>query len=599
MRGAHAIGGVVAAVLLTACGPVRTVIAQMGEPCTPVAPGEKSEECAEGLCIALDSQSGVCSGACESDQNCPDGFLCQAAGRYGKVCRTLQGCKTDQDCPSGHVCNPDSGNCYIKVTRGLCSPCQDVKQCPEGGACFRALGSQEQFCTTACGAGDVCPQGFACEQVAAGTGGALVKQCVPVSRTCNAGKELCAGCRGDGECGGPFDLCVRNVVSGETFCGRDCNPLKNVCPTAGCEPRALPSAENPDCPVGFACTNLGQSTDPEESGPWQCVPNSNTCRGWCDAKDEVGQLRQCGLGQACVGNTCLAASDGRECAPCFDNDDCRKGDHPENRCVVNNCPDCPYRGEAFCATPCADTDACVRSFGPGFVCRAVVDVNGQLRNHCIPQRGTCASGLRRVGDDCSVGGAADCVTQACVRAGAVSLCTMACTKDAQCADGRYRCCEASAQGYDCSPERRAVDGPLGGSGICAPIGGLFGDDCSPGRPPCQSGTCLDLGTARLCTDTCSAGAACRAGFACRAAKQSDGTGEVQVCFPEGGGKIGAECDFGPAACESGLCIRKDSGPLCSQYCKDTADCPEGWACELNLDVTLRSIQACIPPSLLP
>ena len=88
-------------------------------------------------------------------------------------------------------------------------------------------------------------------------------------------------------------------------------------------------------------------------------------------------------------------------------------------------------------------------------------------------------------------------------------------------------------------------------------------------------------------------------FACRTAQQQDGSGEVQVCFPEGGGKAGADCDFGPAACESGLCIRKDSGPLCTLPCPSGTGCPESWSCELTLTVTDQSIQACIPPSLLP
>jgi hypothetical protein len=582
--------------LASACGPIRTQISAMGEPCTPMAPGLKSEECAEGLCIALDSATGVCSGACQADQDCPDDFVCNAAGKYGRVCQKLAGCKEDVDCPSGHVCNAVTGNCHIKVSRGLCSPCQDVAQCPEGGTCFKAVGSGEQFCTSPCLAGDVCPSGFGCEQIPAGPAGALVKQCVPTARTCNQGKELCAGCKGDLECGGQFDLCVRNVVSGETFCGQDCNPTKNVCPTEGCDPKLLPTASNPDCPTGFGCTNLAPGAD---DGIWQCTPNSNTCGDYCNGTNEIDQTRQCGLGKTCTQNHCVAATDGRECAPCFDNDDCRKGDHPENRCLVNNCPDCQFKGETFCATPCADDAACVRSFGPGFACKLVTEVNGTQRNYCIPQRGTCKSGLARVGDDCSVNGAAECVTQVCLRAGTTAICSMACTQDSQCGDSKFQCCEATSAGYDCSPDQRGPTGPKSGAGVCAPIGGLFGDDCSPGRPPCQSGTCLDLGTARLCTDTCPGGSGCKAGFACRTARAQDGSGEVQVCFPEGGGKAGADCAFGPAACESGLCIRKDSGPICTLPCPTGSGCPAEWSCEVTLTVTEQSIQACIPPSLLP
>lgn len=579
--------------LLVACGPSGPRPLALGAACTP---GEST--CASGLCVALDDQTGFCTDVCTADDQCPEAFLCQAAGRYGRICRPLTGCKEEVDCPSGHTCNPDTGNCYIAVSRQLCSPCQDSKQCPAGGACFSAIGSGEQFCTAPCGAGDACPTGYACRGLPIGVEGELVKQCAPVNESCNNGKGICGSCQGDAECGGPYDLCVRNVVSGETFCARDCNPAKNVCPTAGCDPTKLDSAENPDCPANFSCTNIGKSDDPNVVGPHQCVPNSNTCVGYCDTTDTLGQVGQCGLGKVCADNTCTAAIDGRMCSPCADNDDCRRGGFTENRCIVNNCPDCPFAGEAFCSTPCADDAACVASFGVGFVCKPVDDPTGPTRSYCMPQRGTCKSGLGRLGDDCSQSGAQDCVTGVCLEAGLRDFCSSPCTDDSHCGDNRFRCCETSSAtgGYDCSPERRTATGPLSGTGVCAPIGGLFGDDCSPGRAPCQSGTCLDLGTARVCSVTCPSDS-CPEGFACRTAFTSDGATEVRVCFPNGGGKAGSDCSFGPAACETGLCIRKDSGPICTQSCTTAADCPATWSCELRNTVTETSVQACLPPSL--
>ncbi len=588
------------------CGPTRTAAGKLGDPCNPTqGPGATVEYCADGLCVALDSSSGFCTRECSEDSKCPSDYKCEAAGRYGKICKKLTGCKTDEDCPAGHSCNPETTHCFINVSRTLCSPCQDVKQCPEGGACFTAIGSGEQFCTTACGAGDSCPLGFSCQEVPAGAGGALVKQCAPTTQSCNSGRGLCAPCKGDAECGGPFDLCVRNVVSGETFCGRDCDPKKNVCPAGTtCDPQTLTSAPNPGCPGEFSCTNIGQSDDPNQKGPFQCVPNSNTCRDYCDAQDELGQIRQCGLGQQCdtARKLCRPATDGRECSPCLDNDDCRKtGAHPENRCIVNDCPDCPFKGESFCATPCADDPACVRSFGPGFVCRPVTSDTG-TRSYCIPQRGTCKSGLGRLGDSCTENGAQDCVAGVCLVAGNTTLCSLPCTKDEQCGDTRYRCCESSGAGYDCAPDKRAADGPKSGMGVCAPLGGLFGDDCSPGRPPCQTGTCLDIGTARVCTVPCDASKACpdHPGFACRKALSNNadgGVAEMDICFPNGGGHIGADCTFGPAACESALCIKKDSGPVCTVTCTDASQCPEGWGCAVVSLVDKRSEQVCLPPSV--
>ena len=225
----------------------------------------------------------------------------------------------------------------------------------------------------------------------------------------------------------------------------------------------------------------------------------------------------------------------------------------------------------------------------------IVLIGSGTGKFCLPQRGTCASGLGRLGDDCSKSGAQDCVAGVCLVAGNNSVCSLPCAHDGDCGDTRYRCCESSAAGFDCSDAKRAGDAPKSGTGVCAPLGGLFGDDCSPGRPPCQTGTCLDLGTARLCTVPCAPG--CPAGFACRKAQAVGDGAEVDICFPSGGGKAGAPCDFGPAACESGLCIRKDSGPVCTQPCTADGQCPDTWHCSVVLAVDQRSVQACLPPTL--
>ena len=47
-------------------------------------------------------------------------------------------------------------------------------------------------------------------------------------------------------------------------------------------------------------------------GPYQCVPNSHTCKGYCDPTRDVGQLsNQCGIGKLCQGGTCQPALDGQ------------------------------------------------------------------------------------------------------------------------------------------------------------------------------------------------------------------------------------------------------------------------------------------------
>jgi hypothetical protein len=96
---------------------------------------------------------------------------------------------------------------------------------------------------------------------------------------------------------------------------------------------------------------------------------------------------------------------------------------------------------------------------------------------------------------------------------------------------------------------------------------------------------------------CSAG--CPSGFTCRDAQAlgADGGSAQSICFPNGGGKAGADCTFGPAACESGYCIRKDSGPVCTVECTDDTGCPTDWTCTTVRTVDDKSVQACLPPSL--
>jgi len=548
----------------------------MGDFCSPTL--DETDECADGVCASLDNVSGYCTKKCTDTQMCGDGYSCENAGRFGRICVKLTGCKSESDCPAGHVCNTATAHCYVQVSRMLCSPCTDGLQCPQGGACYSAIGTGEQFCTTACAAGDACPLGFECEEIPAGVEGALIKQCVPSAESCNAGKPLCSPCEGDAECGGAHDLCVRNVVSGERFCGKDCSP------------------EHPDCPEGFTCADLAQNADGKGHGPYQCVPISNTCRDFCSSTHSLEESIQCGLGRRCdvERRSCAPATDGRQCAPCIDHDDCRSGEHRENRCIVNDCQDCPFKGEAFCASPCLDDAACIRSFGVGFVCQTVSDGPDTSSKYCMPQRGTCASGLGRLGEDCSVSGAQECITGVCLVAGLQSFCSLPCSEDSHCGDNRYVCCESGPDGYDCSAEKRTANGPISGFGVCAPLGGLFGDDCSPGRSPCQTGTCLDLGTTRVCTVPCSEG--CPSGFACRKA-QLQGGQVMDVCFPGGGGVAGADCSFGPAACQSGLCIRKESGPVCTQTCESNDGCPDNWVCSEVETVEDQRIKACLPPAL--
>jgi hypothetical protein len=524
----------------------------------------------------LDSSTAYCTQACQAAADCPSGYLCAAAPPGGSVCQQLGAggiCASDQDCPAGLKCDGPGAHCYIPVTRSACGPCTSDLQCA-GGACH-AEATGEQFCAAKCTPSGGCDSGYTC------TGGL----CLPASGSCRGGRSLCAPCAGDVECGGPGDLCVRNLQSQETFCGVHC-------------------AADADCPTNFSCSDLSGTG----AGPFQCVPNSGTCAGYCDAPatDTAAVQRECGLGSTCdtKNRACARITDGSLCSACQSDDDCVKS-AASSRCVSNRTVGSPYLGERFCGTDCSlggctgsgcspDPSKCN---SPQFECVGIGS-GGTWPYQCVPARGSCVAGFGKLGDSCEKNGPDDCVSALCAQFGAEQRCSAACAADADCGDAHWRCCASSGSSYDCSSKPAS-----GTSGICAPAGGSFGDDCAPGSPPCEEGLCLDLGTAQLCTRGCSVDGDCALGFSCQSGQlqQTDGTlgGSVKVCFPSGGGGVGSSCSFGPAACQSHLCLKKDSGNVCTEKCTVTGDCPDKWACAPEPMPDGTQVNVCLPPGTTP
>ncbi len=62
---------------------------------------------------------------------------------------------------------------------------------------------------------------------------------------------LCGACPAEGRCGDDNDACLKQLETGETFCGRDCS-------------------ENGGCPRGYACRDV-------RNAERQCVPFDGTC----------------------------------------------------------------------------------------------------------------------------------------------------------------------------------------------------------------------------------------------------------------------------------------------------------------------------------
>ncbi len=552
----------------------------------------RDDGCVSDLCLVLDTSTAYCTQPCQAQADCPTGYLCLSSS-LGSVCQARGAggvCSAEADCPAGLQCDTASARCYIAVTRSACGACTSNLQCGTGGTCHDE-GDGDTFCAPACGAGNSCPSGFLCAPVSGGAdAGSGEMGCLPEKQgssppavgTCRGGRPLCASCTGDVECGGPGNLCVTNLISGESFCGVKCT-------------------QNSDCDANFSCTNLSG----RGSGPYQCVPNSGTCAGYCDGTDAATVARECGLGSTCNLSThqCQRLTNGTLCAACSSDDDCAT-DVPTARCVVNHTQGSPYQGQSFCGSDCSsgtcpgagctmNASACPA----GFECTAL-GVGNTWPYQCAPVSGSCVGGLQGLGDSCETHGAADCLSGICATFGAEQECSLACTNDAACGDARWRCCKAiGSSSYDCSQPAN------GANGICAPIGGSFGDDCSSGSPPCQDGLCLDLGTDQLCTQACGTGVTCPTGFSCEQGTtqgDADGGSAVSVCFPNGGGGVGADCTFGPAACQTHLCLKKDSGNVCTASCTSDTNCPATWSCLPVNDATDENqSNVCVPAGINP
>src|ERR1700694_162252 len=147
-------------------------------------------------------------------------------------------CRVDDDCPAGLKCDGKGSLCYIPVARSACGPCTSDLQCGTGSCHTEKSG--ERFCVSACGAS--CAAGFSCKAAEGG------QRCLPDSGSCRGGRPLCAPCAGDLECGGPGDLCVRNLQTQETFCAVHCTASTG-------------------CAKGFSCVDLSGTG----AGPCECV----------------------------------------------------------------------------------------------------------------------------------------------------------------------------------------------------------------------------------------------------------------------------------------------------------------------------------------
>ena len=182
------------------------------------------------------------------------------------------------------------------------------------------------------------------------------------------------------------------------------------------------------------------------------------------------------------------------------------------------------------------------------------------------------NGMGVYGDACLRG--SDCATGLCVGNAATGLkmCTITCGSEAACDET-----------HACLP----VQGPSGTINICIPSDS--GQACPNGMgSSCIAGLCLlHPGNTSLsvCATPCETTHSCPANFSCSLVQV--GSQMQKVCSPNGG-----QCSVQGTSnqCITRFCSTKASAPsvgICTGNCATSADCPTGWACGLDDDLSSR------------
>ena len=200
------------------CEPVGECTASAKDPS-----GDQSCPANKVCSIAPGQQGGNCVPFCSSNNDCPQGSICQRTADNRSKCLpgcvanadcpldkrcvkggtatvgTCQGtpgqtCQTDSVCPTCNFCDIFSNQCQTARTGNYCKPCSGDSECGSG-LCLALKDGKR--CGQPCPASG-CPRGFVCGEICLGTyqgylcQGTRVAQCIPADQSCSvAGINKC------------------------------------------------------------------------------------------------------------------------------------------------------------------------------------------------------------------------------------------------------------------------------------------------------------------------------------------------------------------------------------------------------------------------
>jgi len=294
---------------------------------------------------------------CTDDTEC-DSKLC--ANKFcSKVCNAQTDCPIVRDKPfdCGEVKDGKVG-CYPRTyavgTGAMGHDCSLDGKCNAGLRCMGEDGAADRYCSSKCTTDLDCPPQHWCSLAAVGQDAEKEKWCRK--------RQFCHPCVIDDQCGGPEDLCVKDV-NGEGHCSKTCNKTGSSCPTYA------------------KCEDAGNNK-------LQCRHKAGACfkgeGGLCDPCVIHGSTTLAASGGSCTADTdcpsypkqyCATVSSTKKmCLPVSftisEQGGCKSGSH----CLLLD----RYTGESGCIDPCGAGETCPSD---KYACATIKSLQAKF---CVP-----------------------------------------------------------------------------------------------------------------------------------------------------------------------------------------------------------------------
>jgi hypothetical protein len=135
-------------------------------------------------------------------------------------------CETDADCPLDFLCDVDVDGARLCLRRDQCAPCTVDANCPTSNPlCVPTRDGTARYCTKSCAfrsdCGGVQNTALTCAETTNAAGTPLLA-CLHRFGACKGEGNMCDPCRTDADCEKTQSTCITNSATGERFCSKRC-----------------------------------------------------------------------------------------------------------------------------------------------------------------------------------------------------------------------------------------------------------------------------------------------------------------------------------------------------------------------------------------